>query len=110
MILKKLSSEIIDRGLDIRWFTFARMEKGFDYETCKLLFDAGCRILMFGFESAVQRIVDLMQKGTKVGSCCSNPEGMSRLRHFHTSGCSYWISDRNIVRIRADARFPAEEP
>lgn len=71
VLLRRLSEEIIARDLRLRWFTFARMEKGFTEETCKLLYRAGCRILMFGFETAVQRVADLMQKGTSVGDAVS---------------------------------------
>lgn len=64
--MQDLALQIINRGLDIKWFTFARMEKAFkDPEFCNLIYRAGCRTLMFGFESAVQRILDLMDKGTQ---------------------------------------------
>lgn len=64
--MHNLALEIINRGLDIRWFTFTRMEKAFkELNFCNLIYHAGCRTLMFGFESAVQRVLDLMQKGTE---------------------------------------------
>ncbi|MGO9122906.1 MAG: B12-binding domain-containing radical SAM protein [Desulfomonilaceae bacterium] len=64
--LRRLSEQILQRELDIRWFTFARFEPEFDEDTCRLLYEAGCRVLMFGLESAVQRVLDLMNKGTRV--------------------------------------------
>lgn len=64
--LKKLSKEILRRQLKIRWYTFTRFERGFDDTTCDLLYKAGCRVLMFGLESASQRILNLMNKGIKI--------------------------------------------
>jgi len=65
--MRNLALQIINRGLDIKWFTFARMEKAFkEPDFCNLIYHAGCRTLMFGFESAVQRTLDLIDKGTKV--------------------------------------------
>jgi len=41
------------------------MEKAFKQQAfCDLIYKAGCRTLMLGLESAVQRILDLMHKGT----------------------------------------------
>lgn len=93
-ILKKLSQEIIERGLNIRWFTFARMEKAFDYDACRLLYRAGCRILMFGFESAVQRVQDAMQKGTRVEHV------LPILKACHDAGIS--------IRLDVLIGFPSE--
>ena len=63
--LKNLAEKFIDYEIDIKWFTFARMEKAFKQQAfCDLIYKAGCRTLMLGLESAVQRILDLMHKGT----------------------------------------------
>lgn len=65
--LEDLSSGIIDRGIDIRWSTFARAEAKFcNVEFVSKLYKAGCRMLMFGLESASQRVLDTMSKGTRV--------------------------------------------
>ncbi len=61
----KLSKEILTRGLDIQWSSYARFERAFlDQELCRVLAAGGLRMLYFGMESACQRILDLMQKGT----------------------------------------------
>lgn len=61
----RLSDEILRRGLDIRWSCYARFEKAFlNQELCRKLAASGLQMLYFGMESACQRILDLMQKGT----------------------------------------------
>ena len=65
--LEQLAHWMIKMGLDIRWSTFVRAEPIFtDKSFTKRLYDAGCRMLMFGFESATQRILNSMRKGTQV--------------------------------------------
>lgn len=66
--LVSLSSSLLSEGLSIKWQCLARPEEGFTREVCQLLADAGCRRLSFGIESASQRILDLMEKGTDVKS------------------------------------------
>jgi hypothetical protein len=63
-ILKELSTKIIQNNIDIKWFTFARLEHDFtDYAFCELLYKAGCRVLMFGLESIDKSILNAMRKG-----------------------------------------------
>lgn len=62
-----LADLILKRRLDVKWSTFARPEPRFvDPEFTGRLYRAGCRLLMFGLESASQRVLNLMGKGTWV--------------------------------------------
>jgi len=63
--LKRLSEALIERGVKCYWQLEVRLDPAFDYDLCDLMARAGCRNLMFGMESANQRILDLMQKGTR---------------------------------------------
>ncbi|HVT16718.1 MAG TPA: radical SAM protein [Thermoanaerobaculia bacterium] len=62
--LRKLSQRILEEGLDVRWMCEARLDKGFDQETCELMYEAGCRHMFFGMESAHERVLKIMMKGT----------------------------------------------
>jgi len=63
--LEQLSNLMVQKGLNIRWSTFVRAESRFmDEKFSEKLYDAGCRLLMFGFESASQQILNSMKKGT----------------------------------------------
>jgi hypothetical protein len=64
--LERLALAIVDAKLDIRWAAEIRLEKKFDIMSCELLKRSGCLAVSFGFESASQRILDLLQKGTKI--------------------------------------------
>lgn len=65
--LAELAQGIEERKLNIRWLTFVRLEREFrDAHFMRRLYLAGCRILMFGLESASQRVLNLMRKGTRV--------------------------------------------
>ncbi|MBQ4568977.1 MAG: B12-binding domain-containing radical SAM protein [Ruminococcus sp.] len=65
-MLRKLSAEIISRGIDIRWRNDARFDKAMDAETLKLAYKAGLRVLFFGLESYNERVLNLINKGIKL--------------------------------------------
>lgn len=65
--LDGLSSGLLERRFALRWSTFARPEPRFrDRDFMARLYAAGCRVLMFGLESASQRVLNTMRKGTAV--------------------------------------------
>jgi radical SAM superfamily enzyme YgiQ (UPF0313 family) len=57
---------IISRGIDVVWGCTARVDR-FNKELLSQMWKAGCRTLLFGVESGNQKILDNVQKGTKVG-------------------------------------------
>lgn len=67
--LDELATGLLDRGVDLRWSTFARPEPHFrNRDFVAKLYAAGCRMLMFGLESGSQRVMQAMKKGTRVGN------------------------------------------
>jgi anaerobic magnesium-protoporphyrin IX monomethyl ester cyclase len=64
--LERLSDAILEAELDIRWSGEIRMEKIFSAERCRKLAKSGCSCVSFGMESGNQRILDLIDKGTKI--------------------------------------------
>lgn len=62
---RQISREILRRGLKVHWFGLARPTRHFDQETFHIMYEAGCRFLLWGVESACQRILDLIDKGTR---------------------------------------------
>ena len=64
--LERLSDAILGSDLDIRWAAELRMEKIFSLDRCKKMAESGCVAVSFGMESGSQRILDLIDKGTKV--------------------------------------------
>ena len=62
--LRNLCKEIIERKLDITWNCQIRAVA--DLKTLKLMAEAGCRLVIVGFESASQQILDNIRKGITV--------------------------------------------
>ncbi len=56
---------IIRHGIDVKWGCTARVDR-FTRSLLSQMWRAGCRTLLFGVESGNQRILDNVQKGTKV--------------------------------------------
>ncbi len=64
--LARLADEIIKRNLDIKYVCCARMEpKYYTKELCEKMFKSGLRLVQFGYESAVKRVYDTLNKGIK---------------------------------------------
>jgi anaerobic magnesium-protoporphyrin IX monomethyl ester cyclase len=62
--MSKISDEIIKRGLNVRCSTNVRLERQFTPELCNKMFQAGFRLLFLGLESACDRVLNHMEKGT----------------------------------------------
>lgn len=68
-MIKDLPQELVTRGADIRWWADARIEpKAYTEEGARLLYESGCRKLLFGFETATPRLLKLMMKGQSLKS------------------------------------------
>lgn len=61
---KALAERIIQRGVKISWNANSRI--GLDYETMRIMKEAGCRSFCVGFESGSQKILDNMKKKTNI--------------------------------------------
>jgi hypothetical protein len=62
--LRELPKELAARDARIYWSCDARVERrSYEDGGAQRLYDAGCRKLLFGFESATPRILQIMEKG-----------------------------------------------
>jgi radical SAM superfamily enzyme YgiQ (UPF0313 family) len=59
----RIADAIARERLPWEWFSEARFERQLDEATLRTLHAGGCRMLLFGLESSVQRMLDLMDKG-----------------------------------------------
>jgi hypothetical protein len=62
----KLASAIVDEGIEIVWGAEIRLEHRFDAQTCAMMRRSGCVAVSVGFESGSQRILDAIDKGTRI--------------------------------------------
>ena len=60
---REFAKQLIKEKLNIRYSTFCRFDKEFDYHLLKLLYKSGLRCLNWGLESGSQKILDKMNKG-----------------------------------------------
>lgn len=62
-VLCKFSEMIIEKNITLKWHARCRIEEAFlSKDLCKLLINAGLKHILFGFESASDRILKLMNK------------------------------------------------
>ncbi len=66
--LEALCDMLIAGGCDVQWRCVARFEAHFTADLCRLMVRAGCRGILFGFESGCPRILDNMRKGTSLAT------------------------------------------
>ncbi len=83
LLAKRIPDAFAAAKLDVFWWCDARMEERiFNRESLARLHAAGCRKLMFGFESGSQRVLDLVEKGTRLD------EAERVIRATHEAGIS----------------------
>lgn len=94
--IERLADAMVEAGLDIRWSAEMRMEKIFSAERCQRMARSGCVCISFGMESGNQRILDLIDKGTKVKYMGET------MKNFAGAGVG--------VQLMAFTDFPTERP
>ena len=66
-VLKFFASALIEQNIKLQWGTNARFDSVFvDEDFIALLSKSGCTFIKFGLESASQKVLNLMDKGTKI--------------------------------------------
>jgi hypothetical protein len=94
--IERLSDAMLDADLDIKWSAEMRMEKIFSPERCRKMAKSGCVCISFGMESGNQRILDLIDKGTKINYMAET------MKNFSSTGVA--------VQLMAFTDFPTETP
>jgi radical SAM family protein/B12 binding protein len=74
--LLRFAERAVAERLDIRWGAEVRLEKYWSPERCALLRESGCVAVSVGFESGNQRVLDLIDKGTKPAQVRQTIEAM----------------------------------
>jgi len=63
-MIRDLPEALLARDAGVHWWSDARVEpRAYTVEGARRLYEAGCRKLLFGFETATPRLLKLMQKG-----------------------------------------------
>ncbi len=80
---RRFPRAILDAGLEINWWCDARLEhEVFDEEVCRELAASGCKRIAFGYESASDRVLQLMCKGIDPNA------SLDLIRRVHEAGIS----------------------
>lgn len=65
-MLRALSNKLIERHVNITWWTNIRFEKTFNFELCQLMQKSGCIAVTGGLEVASDRLLTKMKKGVDI--------------------------------------------
>jgi radical SAM superfamily enzyme YgiQ (UPF0313 family) len=63
--MREMSALLAAQGSPIHWCGCMRFEKAITAELLDSMSAAGCRMILFGLETASERMIELMDKGTK---------------------------------------------
>lgn len=66
--MRAMSQALLKRRIKISWKCFAYFDERFDGDTFALAKRAGCTTVVFGLESASQRLLDFIRKGTDLST------------------------------------------
>jgi anaerobic magnesium-protoporphyrin IX monomethyl ester cyclase len=65
-LMRHIAPALAERNVPVRWGGCMRFERVLDKEFLATSRDGGCCMILFGLESASQRVMDFMVKGTKL--------------------------------------------
>ena len=82
--VEEVCDEIMNRGLKVIWSCNSRVD--LPYETMKKMKEAGCRLLVCGYESGSQKILDKTKKGITLEQSLAYAENTKKLG-IKTFGC-----------------------
>jgi len=81
-MLKSLSKKLIERKVNISWWTNIRFEKTFNAELCELMAEAGCIAVTGGLEVASDRLLAKMKKGVDIAQVTRVTHNFSKVGIF----------------------------
>jgi hypothetical protein len=102
--LKKIAMEVKARNLPFEWMAETKFEKPYkDEDTIRTMAEGGCTFLLFGFESASSRVLDLIDKGNDL----RDVEQILALmkKHGIRAGTSWFIGFPGESEQEADLTF-----
>lgn len=97
----ELANAILENGLEIYFYSFVRLEKGFTKEIFENLYRAGMRIGLWGYEAWSERVMKMMNKGIDLS------ERMRILRDSREAGI--WNNSLFIMGYPTETREEIEK-
>jgi hypothetical protein len=102
--LKKVAEQIKARGLPFEWMAETKFEKPYlKEEMIRTLAEGGCTFLLFGFESASSKVLDLIDKGNDLHDVDTILGHMKT--HGIRAGTSWFIGFPGETEREADTTF-----
>ena len=103
--MRTFASKIVEQNLDIQWTGELKFEKSLlKDQRMELLYQSGCRKLIFGLESYNQRVLDAMKKGVELEVVDKTTEECLRLgiaMHFYLI-CGFPTETREEAKESVD--------
>ncbi len=102
---RKLAETLISENIEIHYGAYAKPVKSFDDELCSILKHSGCRVLQWGVESASQRVLDLMCKGTSIDDVQQVLHCASRAGIFNLVFVLFGFPSETLAEMEETIRF-----
>lgn len=83
---RRMSALIAERGLDLKWTSFAMVDRRFDRETLAAMVESGCEFLVVGMETTITRVLNLVHKSA------DREENLRFLRDAQAVGMKLWVN------------------
>jgi radical SAM superfamily enzyme YgiQ (UPF0313 family) len=102
--LEKICDLLIEADLGITWVGNARVSSKMSRALLQKMYEAGCRVLWYGIESASPRMLRVMKKGIDIEEA---PRVLEETRRAGIQVLTFWISNFPGERV-ADTRKTIE--
>ncbi len=83
---RRLGEELVERGLETPWHSFAMVDRHFDAELLELMAASGCERLVIGVETMTDRVLALVEKHAR------REDNQRFIRQVHEAGIGVSIN------------------
>lgn len=106
--LKKLAAMLPCRGLEIEWFGESRLAADLTEDAAREIFRSGCRVLLFGLESANDSVLRRMSKGITRGQAQQTLANCARAGLWNHVYILFGFPGETLDEARQTMRFVRE--
>ena len=103
--MRLLSDRLAELGSPVNWCSCARFERGISAELLQGMARGGCRMLFFGLETASERMVQHMVKGTQRETVSRILKEGTASRNLESHVFLFRLSDRDDGRCARDGQL-----
>ena len=104
-LLDELSQKILERGINIRYDAYLRLDKNFTEEKCCRYYESGLRSVLFGMETSNAEMLKIMNKGMLISDAVEVLKAMKKAKISNVLSCITGFPTETAAMARETTQF-----